>query len=137
MTDPFKDEIYERGNIPFRKRRPTDRRAVYGFARLGDRAEPTSVPHYRDSGALADAIRTVEPGDRVRVNDKPFYTAVEGDTSTGEGFVYETDRGARRQVTASNPTNQPQGTFDSPWLRRLPGLDSLGEVNVLEVKWSD
>jgi len=137
MSDGFKDEIYERGNIPFRERRPVDNRAVYGFARLGGREEPENVPYYRDAGALADAIRTVGPGDEVRVNDDPFYTAVEGDTSTGEGFVYETDRGARRQVTPMNPTNRPVGTFDSPWVRRVPGFDSIGEVGVLEVKWSD
>lgn len=136
MTDAFKDKIYERSGLPFRKREPVDDRAVYGFPGLAEREDPTDVPLYRDSGALADAIRTVEPDDEVRVNGNPFYPVVEGDTSTGEGFVYETSRGARRQVTATNPTNQPAGTFDSPWVRRIPGFDSIGELNVLEVKWN-
>jgi len=136
MTDAFKDEIYERSGLPFRKREPVDAHAVYGFPELGGRDGPEDVPLYRDSGALADAIRAASPGDEVRVNDGQFSPVVEEDAPSGEGFVFETPRGARREVTVTNPTNRPPGTFDSPWIRRLPGFDSLGELNVLEVKWN-
>jgi hypothetical protein len=115
---------------------PQDDRAVYGFPVLGGREEPSDYPHYESIGALVDAIREVEPGDRVRVNDKPFYPAVETEQPVmGEGFIYEPDRGARREVTVTNPSNNPPGTFDSPWIRRVPDYSSDGELHILEVDW--
>lgn len=115
---------------------PTDGRAVYGYLNIGGREPPVAPPHYESAGALVDAIRTVVPGDEVNVNDKPFYPAVEPErTPTGEGFVYKPTRGSRREVTPTNPSNNPPGTFDSPWIRRLPGYESDGELGVLEVKW--
>jgi|APHM01.1.fsa_nt_gi hypothetical protein len=150
MTDDFEDAIRDRATRKdaFSEERvqvgsreavvlvPNDDHAVYGYPNLGDREPPTDVPLYRDAGALADAIRTVDAGDEVRVNDGRFYPAVETENSVvSEGFVYETPRGVRREVSPTNPTNRPQGTFDSPWIRKLSDYSSEGELHVLEVKW--
>lgn len=141
MTD-FEDSIRSRMGEPFEvdpetmRKSPTDPRAVYGYPRMGGRDPPADVPLYKDSGALVDAIRNVSEGEMVKVNDRSFAPVVSTrPVETGEGFHFETDRGARYEVSPRNPSNNPPGTFDLPWIRRVPGYDSEGELHSLEVKW--
>lgn len=115
-----------------------DEHAIYGNVTLGERdPEETDLPIRSSPRDLVTAIRTVQPGDRIRVNDKGPMTAVRvKGGSMGEGFVCKYDAGSTLYaIDPSNPSNRPAGTFDLPWMRRWNGYMSHGEVCCLEVEW--
>lgn len=112
-----------------------DDRAVYGYTRLGGRVgDDIDVPVRNAKRDVVTAIRTVSPGDKVRVNDGSWMDVVRRDD---EGFVAVPENGsAERVVQPTNPSDRPPGTFHSPWMRRVDGYVSEGEVCCLEVDWS-
>lgn len=125
------------------RREPVDGRAVYGTPSLGDRDEDEiTVPVRKGVSNLIAAIRTLSqrhspkgetPDDRVRVNDGGWMEVVRADD---EGFVahYE-DGSVDYAIWPTNPSNNPQGTFDHPWMRRVDDWSSAGGVDCIEVDW--
>jgi len=112
---------------------PVDTHAVYGSVVLSGNRPPPGVPHRRGHSNVVTAIRTVRPGDRVRVNDGGWMEALGKDD---EGFVARYDNGdVRYTVQPANGLNRPVGTFHSPWMRRADDYSSEGEVYSLEVEW--
>lgn len=113
---------------------PVDGRAVYGHPVLGDRdASAIGAPVRKSARDLKTAIRSAEPGDRVRVNDGPWLEVTERDD---EGFLAVPENGSvERAVHPDNPRNRPPGTFDLAWMRRADDWTSMGEVACLEVDW--
>lgn len=118
---------------------PIDPRAVYGHPRLGDR-DPgaVGVTVRADHAELVQAIRSVRPGDRVRVNDGGWMDVVEPDGGfVDEGFCARYESGSvLYAIRTSNPSDNPPGTFNSPWMRRWDDHSSAGGVGCLEVDWN-
>jgi hypothetical protein len=119
------------------ERWPIDPHAIYGWPSLGNREDDFDVPHRTGMRNIRTAIRSVRPGDRVRVNDDTWMDAVSPDDGcVDEGFAAKFENGSVVYVVrVDNPSNRPPGTFDSPWMRRWDDHTSIGEVNCLEVEW--
>lgn len=115
---------------------PIDEHAVYGRPGLGDRDGDEIEASVRSASRdLVTAIRTVRPGDRVRVNDRGWMEVTQ---KHDEGFVAVLENGSVEYVIQpDNPTDRPPGTFHTPWMRKWDGHGSVGEVGCLEVEWED
>lgn len=116
-----------------------DERAVYGYPRLGDRdPESIEISIRKSSRDLVTAIRTVSEGDRVRVNDGNWMTVEDPENGfVDEGFACKYENGSvLYAVRPTNSSDNPPGTFHSPWMRRWDDHSSVGEVGCLEVDWA-
>jgi hypothetical protein len=117
-------------------REPIDSHAVYGSPQLGERdPESVSVPIRNASRDLVTAIRTAKSGDRVRVNDNGWMEVVDRE---GEGFVAVYENGSVEYlISPRNPSDNPPGTFNNPWMRRYDDYSSVGPVECLEINWQE
>lgn len=112
---------------------PVDVRAIYGLA--AERVyRHINAPVRKAPRDLVTAIRTAREGDRVRVNAGGWMD-VTGTDDEGFTCVYE-DGSVEYAVWPTNPSDNPPGTFDRPWMRRVEGWRSEGAVECLEVDWA-
>lgn len=115
---------------------PIDEHAIYGHAeyyRDGD----IEVPVRNSLRDKTTAIRTVEPGDRVRINEENWMVAVEPDTGwVDEGFTARFENGEVQYAIRANDVGGTHGTPECR-MRRRDDFSSVGIVSCIEVDWSD
>lgn len=114
---------------------PIDERAVYGYLAIGGRdGETFRVPHRSSPADLRTAIRTVDVGDEVRVNDGNWMDVVGKDD---EGFQARYQNGSVKYVVLPDYIPERINDEAGPRMFRAGSWKSMGMVGCIEVDWAE